>query len=146
VLPTQWQRSGDNNTSRIKAVFLRPKEHQMTTPYETVNNMARAICGMKPNPFRGMQEYEYVARAGFAVRCYLEYTKAYDGGRDEPSESENIELCHAFVGVIDIAEVLDKELATEIEGLALKAMKQGAFDDAYDAAEARAQDRCEVSA
>jgi hypothetical protein len=118
----------------------------MNAPYETVNNMARAICGMKPAAIiqpndqtvvgRGTYyPYQFNSANGLAIDCLLEYTRAHDGGtgpNSDESYPESISLIYALINGVDISEVLCDEVKSLIEEEALCSMEMDAWNDAAD--------------
>jgi len=113
----------------------------MNAPYEQINNMARAICGMRPafeQPNKpstvptGFYQYQYNGSEGITIDCHLEYEKAHDGGTGPTSDEsypESIELIYALVNGVDIAEVLCDDVKTLIEEQALCSMEMDAWDE-----------------
>ena len=121
--------------------------------YETVNNMAARICGIKPafeQPNKqttvpaGFYQYQYTSGDGITIDCHLEYEAAHNGGtgpNSEESYPERIELIYALVNGVDIAEVLCDDVKKLIEEEALCSMEMDGWNDEYDKGEERFNDK-----
>jgi hypothetical protein len=113
----------------------------MNAPYEQVNAMANAICGMKPaldQPNQssdvpsGLHQYQFISSNGLVIDCHLEYEKAFDGGSgptSEPSYPERIELIYALLNGVDMSEVLCDKVKSLIEEEALCSMEMDKWND-----------------
>ena len=96
-----------------------------------------------PDHFKGMVEHEYT-HTSLTLNCYLEYEEGFDGGsgpNSEESYPERISLCYALANGIDVLCVLGEDLVSDIEAEALAAMATDAFEDAYDRAADRYEER-----
>jgi len=90
--------------------------------------------------------YEYETSTGLCLRCYLEHEPAIDGGDAHPDEPECITLVYAYAGLIDISEVLAKDVIDTIEEEALTDLQRKAKGSHDDASIERYLDRVECEA
>lgn len=72
----------------------------------------------------GLFNFEFVTKQGLAIDCWIYYEEGEEPTRDEPGEPEIVELRHAYVGGIDISEIMDQELIYLIEEKAVKEMME----------------------
>ena len=88
----------------------------------------------------GFYPHEFVTASGLAIRCYLDYEAGERSNYDEPGHPASMTLEYAFVGLIDICEVLSEEWVMEIEGEALESLQVDATESRTDARIAAAMD------
>jgi hypothetical protein len=110
------------------------------------NDLAARFCGIAPLELdeldhtptvpdvSGLYDFEYVTEDGVSLRCYLDWEGEEPQTHDAPGCSEYIVLMYAFVGIIDIAKLLDPALIEKIEAAALAEMTKEAEESAADTA------------
>lgn len=136
----------NNNLNPVIAQALRPFMPQaMTDAMRTVDAHRPVPPANKPASVpKGLYEYQYSGSEGLVLDCHLEYEAAFNGGTGPDSEEsypERIELIYALVNGVDIAEVLCDDVKKLIEEEALCNMEMDGWNDAYDRAADRYEDR-----
>ena len=81
----------------------------------------------------GFYSHEFVTSRGLTIRCFLDYEAGERSTYDEPGHPASMTLEYAFVGLIDISEVLSEDWVIEIEGEALESLQEEANDARTDA-------------